>query len=156
MYVKVVDSQFQQLTLAQPTPILKQNATSVQLLISLDSPVTSNSNSTQKSNNVCFINIRSIVNKINVFQNYGYSSSLFGQSPFSSDFCNAIFDLNLHQLIKDPTHIAGNILDLILTNAPDNIFNLSDHFIISFDHSTPPNSLINTFKEMSSTFPRWL
>ena len=43
-------------------------------------------------------------------------NSLSGQSPFSTDFCDAIFDLNLHQLIEEPTHIAGNILDPILTS----------------------------------------
>jgi len=85
MYGKVVDSQFQQLTSAPATSILTQNAISVQLpdklLITHDSPVTSDSNSsnsTQKSNwldHVCLINIRSIVNKINVFQNNVYSRS---------------------------------------------------------------------------------
>ena len=72
--------------------------------------------------------------------------SLCGQSPFSTDFCDAVFNLNLTQRIKEPTHvyIAGNILDLVLINVPDDILNLqiycespspipSDHFIIAFD-----------------------
>jgi len=47
-------------------------------------------------------------------------------------------------MIDVPTHTAGNILDLVLTNVPDNISNLrihcdppllipSDHFVITFD-----------------------
>ena len=70
--------------------------------------------------------------------------SLDGSAPPSIRFCDIIFDLNLTQLINQPTHIAGNILDLILTSSPDSIFNLhihnnlpvpipSDHYIITFD-----------------------
>ena len=58
-----------------------------------------------------------------------------------------MFNLNLSQLICEPTHIAGNTLDLILTNVPDHIFNVyvpstpplsipSDHFIITYDVQT--------------------
>ena len=75
--------------------------------------------------------------------------SLDGFSPTSTKFCDIIFDLNLTQLINQPTYIAGNILDLILTNFPDSIFNLhvhdtlplpisSDHYIITFDITTSP------------------
>ena len=67
-----------------------------------------------------------------------------GTAPLSIRFCDIIFDLNLTQLINQPTHITGNILDLILTSSPDSIFNLhihydlplpipSDHYIITFD-----------------------
>ena len=77
--------------------------------------------------------------------------SLCGQSPFSSNFCDVVFDLNLVQMIDEPTHIAGNILDLVLTNAPDNILNLrihcdpplpipSDHFVITFDSHSSLNN----------------
>ena len=38
------------------------------------------------------------------------------RSSISIRFCDIIFDLNLTQLINQPTHIAGNILDLILTS----------------------------------------
>ena len=73
--------------------------------------------------------------------------SLDGYSPLSKRFCDIIFDLNLIQLIDQPTHTAGNILDLILTNIPDSIFNIhiydnpplpipSDHYIITFNIST--------------------
>ena len=70
--------------------------------------------------------------------------SLGGFSPLSSEFCDIILDLNLTQLIIQPTHTAGNFLDLILINIPDSIFNLyihdnlplpilSDHYIITYD-----------------------
>ena len=73
--------------------------------------------------------------------------SLCGLSPASAKFCDIIFNLNLSQLICEPTHIAGNMLDLILTNIPDYIFNVnvhsvpplsipSDHYIITFDVQT--------------------
>ena len=82
-------------------------------------------------------------------------NSLSGQSPFSSKFCDVTFDLNLFQLIEESTHIAGNILDLILTNVPENISSLivysepplpisSDHFIIIFDYSTVSNGVNNS------------
>ena len=72
--------------------------------------------------------------------------SLDGNSPLSTTFCNIVFNLNLTQLIDQPTHTAGNILDLVLTNIPDSIFNIqihdnppllipSDHYIITFDIS---------------------
>ena len=68
---------------------------------------------------------------------------MYGNSPVSAKFCEIIFDLNLCQLVSEPTHIHGNILDLVLTNNPDNIVDLivhskspfsisSDHFVITF------------------------
>ena len=77
--------------------------------------------------------------------------SLCGQSPFSSDFCDAVFALNLTQMIDDPTHIAGNTLDLVLTNVPDNILNVrvhseqplpipSDHYVITLDFCSSSNN----------------
>ena len=50
-------------------------------------------------------------------------------------------DLSLSQLVAQPTHTKGNILDIILTNAEDRItdvavlqstFSSSDHFPVSF------------------------
>lgn len=41
---------------------------------------------------------------------------LTGDNPTSSLFCNLIFDTNLTQLVTSPTHLKGNILDLVLTN----------------------------------------
>ena len=36
-------------------------------------------------------------------------------NSFSSSICETIFDLNLTQLISQPTHIDGNILDVVFT-----------------------------------------
>ena len=93
-------------------------------------------------------------------------SSLSGQYPFSSKFCDVIFDLNLSQLIEEPTHSAGNTLDLVLTNVPENISSLinhselphpipSDHFLITFDYSqtaVPMTVPITLFPAKNSTF----
>ena len=56
---------------------------------------------------------------------------------------NTFSDLGLTQLIDEPTHIHGNILDYVLSSNPSNISNIkvdsnnlvceSDHFQISFD-----------------------
>ena len=43
-------------------------------------------------------------------------NTLSGVSPVSRQFCDLIFDSELSQLINCPTHIHGNILDLLLTN----------------------------------------
>jgi len=61
-------------------------------------------------------------------------------SQISSIFCDLVFDNNL---VEDPTHIAGNILDVILTSNdelvydvavnPHNVVLSSDHFIITFN-----------------------
>ena len=68
-------------------------------------------------------------------------STLNATSPFSHSICNLTHSANYIQLISNPTHKHGNILDLILTNAPHRIQNLhvddtlcsqySDHFLIS-------------------------
>ena len=62
--------------------------------------------------------------------------TLSGHSPNSNQFCDMIFQANLSQLIDGPTHIHGNILDLLLTNMEDNIYQLQilpDHLLLS-DH----------------------
>jgi hypothetical protein len=68
-------------------------------------------------------------------------SSLTGVSPFSKRFCEFIFDSNLIQLVENPTHMKGNILDLVLTTT-NNVRDLvvdtsnysitSDHYVVSF------------------------
>ena len=74
-------------------------------------------------------------------------SSLTGvQQPFSQSLCNILYDKNYLQLITTPTHNQGNTLDLVLSNSPNRIFNLStdssrcsavfDHFLISFSVSS--------------------
>lgn len=70
-------------------------------------------------------------------------SSLSGCSTFSNALCDLIFDCNLIQLVNKPTHVKGNILDLVVTNSEKSIHDLfvisqkdqlinSDHFNISF------------------------
>ena len=65
-------------------------------------------------------------------------SSLNGTS--TNSFCDFIFDCNLNQLVDCPTHIKGNILDIVLSNTnfiqnvsvePSQLVT-SDHFIVSF------------------------
>ena len=46
---------------------------------------------------------------------------LSGHSPVSNQFCDLVFQTGLSQLIDRPTHIHGNILDLLLTNLEDNV-----------------------------------
>ena len=65
---------------------------------------------------------------------------------FSKDICDTFFSLNLQQLINTPTHVCGNILDILATNSPDRLSNIrvddknkfccSDHYFISFDTAT--------------------
>ena len=70
-------------------------------------------------------------------------TSLVGSGKHSSLFCELTSDLNLCQLVRHPTHVKGNILDLVLTNDSCLIANLavdydnkssliSDHFPIYF------------------------
>ena len=69
-------------------------------------------------------------------------SSLHGSTSFSKTFCEFVYKHNLTQPVTSPTHVKGNVLDLILTNAEDVIYDLnvnpahplmfSDHFLISF------------------------
>jgi len=88
--------------------------------------------------------------------------SLYSHSPTSANFCDIIFDLNLTQLVNQPTHTASSILDLILTNIPDSIFNLHihdshPHLIITLFHLTfsPLQSLAKSVNQLISwIFPR--
>ena len=69
--------------------------------------------------------------------------TLTGVSITSICFCDFVFDCNLTQHILEPTHVKGNILDLVLTTPnvvvncltihPQSVFHLSDHFAISFE-----------------------
>ena len=72
-------------------------------------------------------------------------SSLYASFELSNKFCDFIFDCNLIQHVSQPTHVKGNILDLVLSSASVSIDNLSvvpftslilsDHFVISFSPS---------------------
>ena len=60
-------------------------------------------------------------------------SLLSGSTHFSNQMCDFVFDWNLSQLIESPTHIKGNILDLLMTNHNDSIKNLT---ILPHDQSS--------------------
>ena len=77
---------------------------------------------------------------------------LSGRSRQSSSFCDLIVDFNLSQLVPSPTHNAGNILDLILTNSENLIDDVvvhdrlpyglsSDHFFVTFKILVSPPSV---------------
>uniref|UniRef100_A0A1X7VGL1 Reverse transcriptase domain-containing protein n=1 Tax=Amphimedon queenslandica TaxID=400682 RepID=A0A1X7VGL1_AMPQE len=73
--------------------------------------------------------------------------SLHGDNPAFHSLCEFVFDQNLCQLVTVPTHVKGNVLDLVLTQKPESIHDLcvhsdgfsplplSDHYPISFSHS---------------------
>ena len=71
-------------------------------------------------------------------------SSLCGNSLSSTSLCDFVFDYNLSQFIQIPTHTGGNILDIVLTNTPEAVFNVtvapfsplrSDHLALTFSLS---------------------
>ena len=69
--------------------------------------------------------------------------SLEGRTLLEQRFVDSFIDLGLTQCINEPTHVAGNTLDILLTNCEPCIDNLkildkdsicnSDHFPITFD-----------------------
>ena len=64
-------------------------------------------------------------------------SSLIGQSPFSNSFCD--FEHSFSQLVDCPTHVKGNILDLVYTTSESIISDFlvtRPHALISTDHHT--------------------
>ena len=87
--------------------------------------------------------------------------SMSSSSVVGSFFCSSLEKLNLLQLVSNPTHIKGNILDLVFTNDPDrptdvvvhsaSSLSLSDHHPILFGiklcssrgRSRPPRVLFN-------------
>ena len=77
--------------------------------------------------------------------------SLTGQFVSSNLFCDIVFKFNLSQFVNLPTHIHGNILDLILSNDSDLVKNIiihstqynhlvSDHYMITFSIPCNPPS----------------
>ena len=70
-------------------------------------------------------------------------SILMGTSNSSNCFCNFVFDCNLTQHVSEPTHVKGNLLDLVLSSAsvvvnrltvyPLSLVDFSDHHAISLD-----------------------
>ena len=61
---------------------------------------------------------------------------LTGNTPASEKLCELVFRTGLFQLINEPTHIQGNILDLLLTNIDDSFNSLEVHPtpLLSSDH----------------------
>ena len=51
-------------------------------------------------------------------------------SFFSKLFCEFVFDNNLFQHVDSPTHVKGNILDIVLPNTS----NVSNLFVDSLNH----------------------
>ena len=55
-------------------------------------------------------------------------ATLSGVSPLSLALCDFVFTHNFSQIIDCPTHIKGNILDLVLTNKEDLLNSVSIFF----------------------------
>ena len=56
--------------------------------------------------------------------------TMSGSIPWSTNFCDFLFKLNLVQRITTPTHIAGNVLDVILTKQPSSTkYKLLHHYL---------------------------
>ena len=82
-------------------------------------------------------------------------STLSASLTNSQAICNALFHLNMTQLISEPTHVKGNILDLLITNIDNYISDIlvnspsinlaSDHFPITFNLAatySPPKTAV--------------
>ena len=86
-----------------------------------------------------------------------------GSSPENEAFCEIVEDNFLQQFILNPTHIAGNILDLLLCNTPNIIGDVSlshpescgfptDHYIVEleihlkFKRATPVKRQVFDYK----------
>ena len=77
-----------------------------------------------------------------------------------------MYNHNFAQLVDEPTHIRGNILDLVLTNSDDRVTNISvtphqhliksDHFIITFQltHSAPSQPPPTSNQKYVFDFPK--
>ena len=88
--------------------------------------------------------------------------TLSGFSHFSSLLCDLIFELNLTQFVDIPTHVKGNILDLIIANSTELVSNIhstgnqilsSDHFLLCFSlHPHLSSSMHNTISGHPMSF----
>ena len=83
--------------------------------------------------------------------------SLSGNCSRGNRLCDIVFVKNLTQLLNEPTHQLGNILDLLLTNCPDLVNNItventlhSDHCVISF---TMPLKVYNHYSKAAEVVP---
>ena len=84
-------------------------------------------------------------------------SSLCCNSHYSTSSCDFVFAYNLSQVIQIPTHTGGNILDIVLTNTPEAVFNVnvapfsplrSDHFAVTFRLSYVPVTSFSSAKPL--------
>ena len=79
-----------------------------------------NSSNAYHSSVFNFIHSLPQTNNIIIVGDFNYPDidwfTLTGTNLNSSSFCDLIFDINFVQLVDAPTHIAGNNLDLVLTN----------------------------------------
>jgi len=67
-----------------------------------------------------FSTITSLLNPVIIIGEFNMPdinwSTLTGNSFISNNFCEFVFQSNLEQVVATPTHIHGNVLDLILTD----------------------------------------
>lgn len=69
-------------------------------------------------------------------------NTLSAATPYGVKLCDVVYNKNLVQLVEEPTHSHGNILDLILSNSLEIVSHvcvdsktcsaLSDHYLITF------------------------
>ena len=80
-------------------------------------------------------------------------STLTASSELSSELCDLLFQYNLVQLIEQPIHKQGNILDLFIIDLTDeistpqihlenNIILQSNHYPIAFSIAVNDNSAV--------------
>ena len=81
-----------------------------------------------------FLHLHQVSDKLIILGDFNINwDALLGHSAIANQFCDLVFQTGLHQLIDKPTHIHGNILDLLLTNLDDNIGDLQS-IQISYCH----------------------
>ena len=85
-----------------------------------------------------FLHLHQVSDKLIILGDFNIDwDVLSGHSPIANQFCDLVFQTGLYQLIDKPTHMHGNILDLLLTNLDDNIGDLQIHpdQLLPSDHS---------------------
>ena len=80
--------------------------------------------------------------------------------------CDCLFRSNLFQLIRDPTHIKGGLLDVVITNNPQALSNIntnsahppqrSDHHLITFNYVFSALTPTETSNTKRNTKRLWL
>lgn len=85
--------------------------------------------------------------------------TLSSTSLTSCAFCDFVFDHSLTQLINHPTHVQGNILDLVLSSSIDCVASLTvanDNNLIATDHFTVTFQLSQQTHLTPTTTPKSL